>query len=81
MRGSGRSVNRRDRANARLALERPTRIGVPAIRCLELAMFSACGRITLDRSPLDGMQRCGDPRRRRLAPERANRHQIVDDFR
>ena len=38
---------------ARLALDQATRIGVPAICCLELATLAARGRLTLDRSPLD----------------------------
>jgi PIN domain nuclease of toxin-antitoxin system len=38
---------------ARHALEQASRVGVPAISCLEFAALAARGRITLDRPPLD----------------------------
>jgi PIN domain nuclease of toxin-antitoxin system len=41
---------------ARRVLESATRIGIPAICCLEVAALAARGRITLDRPTLDWMQ-------------------------
>ena len=39
--------------SARRVVDAATRVGVPAICCLELATLAARGRITLDRPPLD----------------------------
>jgi PIN domain nuclease of toxin-antitoxin system len=40
----------------RRELERATKIGIPAICCLEVATLAARGRIRLDRPPLEWMQ-------------------------